>query len=78
MLDFFISSVILLASVFSFSRVEMTDSLSRMDPCTLLRASRRESYNSRSLTMYSPWIFMRLILFSSTSGLSFLRKMFRH
>ena len=77
-LDFFIYSVILLASVFNFSRVEMTDSLSRIDPWTLLRASRRESYNSRNFTIYSPWIFMRLILFSYTSGLSFLRKILRH
>lgn len=77
-LDFFISSVILLASVFNFSRVEITDSLSRMDPWTLLRASSSESYNSRSFTIYSPWIFMRLILFYSTSGLSFLRKILRH
>lgn len=28
--------------------------------------------------MYSPWIFIKLNLFSSTSGLSFFKKIFKH
>lgn len=76
--DFFIYSVILLASVFNFYNVEMTLSLSKMEPWTLLKASNNESSSSLNLTMYSPWIFIKLNLFSSTSGLSFLRKIFKH
>lgn len=76
--DFFISSVILLASVFSFSKVEMTLSLSKIEPWTLLKASSKESSNYLNLTIYSPWIFIKLNLFSSTSGLSFLKNMLRH
>ncbi len=76
--DFFISSVILLAYVFNFSKVDITLSLSRIEPCTLLNASKSESSSYLNLTMYSPWIFIKLSLFSSTSALSFLKKMFRH
>lgn len=76
--DFFIYSVILLASVFNFYKVEMTLSLSKIEPWTLLNASNKESSSYLNLTIYSPWIFIKLNLFSSTSGLSFLRKIFKH
>jgi len=52
--DFFIYYVILLASVLSFYKVDITDSLSRIEPWTLLNASSRESSNSLNLTIYSP------------------------
>lgn len=75
---FFISIITISDSFFNFSSVCMTDSSSRMDPRTLFSESRRESSRSLSLTMYSPYNFMRFNLFSSVSALSFLKYMLRH
>lgn len=44
----------------------------------MLKASSKASSSSLNLTIYSPCIFIKLRRFSSTSGLSFLRKMLRH
>lgn len=56
----------------------MTVSDSRIDPWTLFKASRRESYNSLNFTIYSPCNFIKLTLFSSIYGLSDFKKILRH
>lgn len=50
--DFFIYSVILLASVFNFYKVEITLSLSKIEPWTLLKASNNESSSYLNRTIY--------------------------
>lgn len=49
-----------------------------MLPLTLFNESNSLSSNYLSLTIYSPYNFMRFNLFSSVSGDSFFKYMFRH